>query len=363
LHGGGATLAFADFVAPILDAKTVKFKLTTEMEGPPAVTITSEVMMLDATRSRQELEMPGKFKAIMIFDWGRGRSLTLEPASKKATVLTLANLTKEQVSQQDPFAMFRSILRDAHDKPTVQREPLGEKEIDGHRVVGFRVRSKGMVTNLWGDPKTGLPVRGEVTMAIYGNMKATMSDFAFNVDMDESLFSVEPPAGYTVQNMNVDVSPAEEKDLIAAFREYSKLTGAAFPDLLDLQTMMQMVAKEVGKKLAVEMPAEKPDRGKEKPNTQQMQKSMEAGMQKTMDVQIRLQRGLLFALMLPADADAHYAGKGVSLGAADKPIFWYRPKDAKKYRVIYADLSVRDADAPPSVPNAQPVPGPSTPKK
>ncbi len=94
-----------------------------------------------------------------------------------------------------------------------------------------------------------------------------------------------------------------------------------------------------------------------------MQKSMEAGMQKTMDVQIRLQRGLLFALMLPTDADGHYAGKGVSLGAADKPIFWYRPKDAKKYRVIYADLSVRDADAPPSVPNAQPVPDSSNPKK
>ena len=33
-----------------------------------------------------------------------------------------------------------------------------------------------------------------------------------------------------------------------------------------------------------------------------------------------------------------------------------RPKDAKKYRVIYADLSVREADTPPSVPNAQPVP-------
>ena len=51
---------------------------------------------------------------------------------------------------------------------------------------------------------------------------------------------------------------------------------------------------------------------------------------------------------------AHYAGKGVSLGAADTPIFWYRPKDAKTYRVIYADLSVRDADTPPSVPVVQP---------
>ena len=62
----------------------------------------------------------------------------------------------------------------------------------------------------------------------------------------------------------------------------------------------------------------------------------------------------MFIGLLPKEADSHYAGKGVSLGAADTPIFWYRPKDAKKYRVIYADLSVRDADTPPSVPDVQP---------
>ena len=37
-------------------------------------------------------------------------------------------------------------------------------------------------------------------------------------------------------------------------------------------------------------------------------------------------------------------------GTADTPIFWYRPKDAKKYRVIYADLSIRQSDTPPYVP-------------
>ena len=36
-----------------------------------------------------------------------------------------------------------------------------------------------------------------------------------------------------------------------------------------------------------------------------------------------------FAFALPTKADAHYAGKGVRLGAADKPIFWYRPKMRK----------------------------------
>ncbi len=425
-HGGGATYAFADFVAPILEAKSVKFKITTEMKGPPAATIRSDVMVLDATRSRQEMEMPDKSKAVMIFDWGRGKSLTLEPTTKKAMVLSLANLTKEQVSQQDPLAMFRSILLDARDKPDVKREPLGEQEIDGRRVVGFRVTSKGMVMSLWGDPKTGVPVRAEMTMAIFANVKTTMSDFVFNVDMDESLFSIEPPAGYTVQNMKVDVSPAEEKDLIAAFREYSKLTGGAFPDSLDMSTMMQTVGKMVGMTFGIQALGEKlapgkgklneeqmhkfeelmhkvmewqlfPEKekpseeerhkieeqmrkivdwdklapGKGKPDIEQMRKMtqaempkiMEASMKKVMEVQIPIQRGLMFALALPTEADAHYAGKGVSQGAADKPIFWYRPKDAKKYRVIYAELSVHDSDTPPNVPDAQPVPGPSTPKK
>jgi len=49
---------------------------------------------------------------------------------------------------------------------------------------------------------------------------------------------------------------------------------------------------------------------------------MEASMKKVVEFQIPIQRGLLFALMLPSDADARYAGKGVKLGAADKPIFW-----------------------------------------
>ena len=352
-HGGGATFAFADFIAPIVEAKSAKFKITTEIKGPPAATTTGEVMVLDATRSRQEIETVirdksktqnfPKSKMVMICDLGRGKSLTLDPASKKAMVITTANMSKEQVAQQDIYASFRSILLDARDKPDVKRESLGEKDIDGRGVVGFRVSSKGMVVSLWGDPKTGLPVRAEATMAMFADAKVTMSDFVFNVDMDESLFSVEPPAGYTVQNMKIDASPPQEKDLIETFRECSKLSGGAFPDALDMRGILQIVLK----KFAL---------GKEgQPDEQQMQKMEET--------QARLQRGSMFALMLPADADAHYAGNGVSLGAADTPIFWYRPKDAKKYRVIYADLSVRKADTPPSVPDAQPVPAPSSPKK
>jgi len=351
LYGSGGTLAFADFIAPILEAKSARFKVTSELEGRPAETTTEEVMVLDASRSRQEIEMQGKpeaekaikFKMVTILDWGQGKGLTLDPTTKKAVVFTFANLTKEQVLKQDMFAWFRSMLLDARDKPDVKREPLDERDIDGRRVVGFRITGKGTVMSMWGDPKTGLPVRAETTKGMLGNAKVTMSDFVFNVDLDKSLFSVEPPAGYTVQNVKLDASPVQEKDLIETFRESSKLSGAVFPDSLDMEGMFQLL----GKKFA-------PRKGQE-PSEQELQTMVET--------QTRLQRGSMFALMLPTDADAHYAGKGVSFGSSDKPIFWYHPTDSKKYRVISSDLSVHDADTPPNLPGAQRVPSLSTTKQ
>ncbi len=208
-----------------------------------------------------------------------------------------------------------------------------------------------------------------------------------------------------------------EEDLIDTFRYYSELSGGPLPDSLDLQTMSQMIGWEFSMRIFLELAPGKEERhkieelrqkamdlqklapgkgkpnkeqmdkiqeqmfdlvdweklapGKGKPNKEQMAKIMEAEMQKFMKAQMpkimaattRFQRGLMFTGLLPPEADAHYAGKGVSLGAADTPIFWYRPKDGKRYRVIDADLSVREAETPPSVPDAQPVPAPSSPKK
>ena len=522
-HGGGATFAFADFVAPILNAKAVKYKMTVEMKGPPVVTTTSEEMMLDDARMRHETTMPDGSKTVVIQDLSRGKSLTLETASKKATVKTFTNWPKYQTPKdKDPMAGYRLLLRDAQDNPKIKREPLGEKEIDGRRVVGFHISIQGSALDLWGDPKTGLPVRIEMTMGIDGNMKATMSDFAFNVDMDESLFSVDPPAGYTVRQEKTDSSPQEEKDLIEMFREFTKLTRGAFPNALDIQGVswvfwktyniqamwgniamapmmgetndeqrrkfeeqvgtimdemndeamqgktnkeqtrkfaeqisrvtsklvadglwknvapaswkdneqrrrefeMQMrkctegtpeqkrqASEEMSKTLTQKLwedvaPAkwktdDKRRRQFEKPNKRQKVKeecrkilgdqmlktveASEAQLEKTskdqqarmlknaevqkaksrkfMEAQRQIQRGVMFANQLSSGSDAHYVGKGVKFGAADRPIFWYRPNDAKTYRVIYADLTVHEADTPPNVPNAQPLPGAANPKK
>ena len=52
--------------------------------------------MLDANRSRTESEMPDKSKTVQIWDGGQGKSLTLEPAEKRATVYNDANMPKDK---------------------------------------------------------------------------------------------------------------------------------------------------------------------------------------------------------------------------------------------------------------------------
>ena len=367
-HGGGAVPAFAEFLQPILDAKTVKFKMTMETTGTPAALAemaglsaerqkelmkphTFEVMELGFNRVRQESEMPDKSKRVEIWDGRQRKQLVLYPAGKRAMLYDYSQRPDDKTTNNEdrglasprrrpeepgPVVLFRSLLLDTMHKPDGQRESLGEKEIDGRRVVGFRLSVRGTVLNVWGDPKTRVPVRIEWTSALMPHYKGTTSDFEFNVPMDESLFSVDPPAGYTVivkQRQPSDDSPAGEKDLIEMFRCYGQWCGGRFPDLLDAQWIGEVVSK------AMRIDA---DLHHDKPQAKRDQEEEEA--------QHKILRGMMFVVPLPKDLDRHYAGRGVSIGAADTPVFWYRPKDAKKYRVIYADLSVQEADTPPRVP-------------
>lgn len=54
-------------------------------------------------------------------------------------------------------------------------------------------------------------------------------------------------------------------------------------------------------------------------------------------------QGLVFIRFFKGQGQWHYAGVGVKLGDATKPIFWYQPKDSATWRVIYGDLHVEDA--------------------
>jgi outer membrane lipoprotein-sorting protein len=81
---------------------------------------------------------------------------------------------------------------------------LGEREVDGKKAVGLLCRGGREETTIWADPATALPVRVETVISPppSTNMRPeriTMHDFEFNKELEVSLFSTEPPAGYEVE--------------------------------------------------------------------------------------------------------------------------------------------------------------------
>ncbi len=178
-------------------------KINKLLPGGRLVT-TYEVMTLGSTRKRTEQENPDGSKTVTITDRGQGKRLTLYPKTKEAKIHTLVKRSEGSSRGRDidPLAsLFSMVLHGAlEDHPSIGVDALGEEEIDGRRVVGFRVTlsEPASVQTLWGDPETGLPVRIDITTALPPSAKATVSDFEVNVDMDESLFSVEPPVGYEI---------------------------------------------------------------------------------------------------------------------------------------------------------------------
>ena len=78
-----------------------------------------------------------------------------------------------------------------------------------------------------------------------------MSDFQVGVDLDESLFSVDVPAGYTVQQtMQLDLSKKPVAYLADALKWTAEHNDGVFPATLRGEQGMDGIARRAGTALA-----------------------------------------------------------------------------------------------------------------
>ncbi|MGE0759127.1 MAG: outer membrane lipoprotein carrier protein LolA, partial [Pirellulaceae bacterium] len=294
-------------VDQMMQAHSARFDMTAQVVGQPAQIMKG--YFLEPNRFRQEL-LHGY---INIADWQAGKMIGLDPINKQATVFNLVNVPAEsrRTMQMNQFEVIRESMREAMANPDKKIEQLGEKQLDGRRVVGVRFLTGPQPMTLWADPRTNLPVRIEATMAGPPQTEVVMSNYEFNVDLDESLFRVAVPEGYQVVQADVDASPPGERDFLAALRLGTKLAGE-FPGGLDSAAIAMYVAQYLAKQGM--------EKGKGPSKTQ-------------MDELLRIARGFQFIATLPPESEAHYAGAGVPVGDADRAIFWYRPAGSSMYRV------------------------------
>lgn len=332
--------AFANFATALVDAKTAKFQMEVTVEGMP--TQKCQSYYLAPGKYRTEMSFLGA-GSISISDDETLKCVILTPLLKTAVVSIPKGRPKDQPSN-DPFARMRDLLSKSRDAKDTPFKPIGEKEIDGIKTVGFRSDTGLGQFTLWGDPTTGHPIRVEAIFSGPKQNEVVMTNIEINVDLDEKLFDMTPPEGYKVNTQEVDLSPTKENDLIEAFKLCGSISNGELPDSMGFTGPMMFFFKHTKDRF-------KDVKEKTELNFDQMQKNM-----KELPL---IQRGFMFATELPESADAHYAGKGVKQTETDKPIFWYRPKDSTKYRVIYADLSVKDTDAAPEVSGAERLVKPS----
>ena len=237
------------FAEAIVEARTATFESNTKIEGmaehkAQCCYLASGKMRTESKSSAldQLQGIPEEARAalkveeiqfVMIQDWKTGDSLTLSSTQKKATITH--QLNRPSAQQAGGLAFFeemRDLLSNAKNATEAEFKPLGEKEIDGRRVLGFRRSSPELSTTLWGDPKTRLPVLVEMK-STNPEMESTMSHFKFNVDLKPELFDMTPPEDYTVNTVDVDFSKPTEVSLMTMFRLQTGLSDGVFFDNLD----------------------------------------------------------------------------------------------------------------------------------
>ncbi len=310
----GATVTFAKVIEPILNARTVVFDFVVGSEETGSV-------MHDIVVGSKIRRTFSNMDVIMIIDLDNARMLTLDPKSKGAAYVDITGPLKEGTKSLLEF--LRKVITGVKDLPA---QELGQRDIDGRKAIGFYAAEKPNIElTIWADPETAKPVRIELLM---GQSPYILKNFEFDVPVDETLVSMDVPAGYKLSDKMFDMTQFTEQDFITVLRLWVEhVLSGSFPQSLSASELMNQtpaIAEKIG----------------------QLNISDEEKTQLGMT----MGRGMVFFQQLdPTGVNWHYTGSGVKLGDAEKAVFWYQPKGSQNYRVIYGDLSIKEV-APEDLP-------------
>ena len=313
----GNKLTFASVTEPILNAGTASFDVLFGPEDDSVMYGHDAVMGSITRRTMVSTELVEFEKVALIIDFENGRMLALNGIEMKAQYTDLKGLPS--IQNQNWLEVMKNSISILKDDPDFIVEELGRKQLDGKEVVGFFASHPKVDLTIWADVDTGLPVRVEQNV---GQVHLTLKNIEFDLPMEEDLFSMEVPAGYTVQEpMTMDFQAGTEASFIEGLRLIAEVfNDGYFPDGVSLEDFMNFLPEFAKQSIARKVPEE---------------------VAKVQSDQLR--EYALFIRFFKGEGEWTYRGKGVRLGEAETPIFWYRPEKSETYHVIYGDLHVEHA--------------------
>lgn len=337
----GTSRAFAEVAEALANIKTATWKTNSTVvdngSANKTVTFAAKSTFLAPAHERTETTAEGE-TSISISDGQKDKTLILSPSKKTAMYINFKDIPPDSNPIGRTFLGLRDMVANAQSGKAGKVERLGVKAIDGRTAEGYRFKIGVAEVTIWADPKTSLPIRVDEksagTMLSNVNVDIVMSDFEVDVPLDEALFSMDVPAGYTTNEpmqLNMPKDPFTfVKDGLKLAAEYN---GGVFPPTLRGENGFDGI---LGRAMKAEI--EKHAKG-----------SSDADKFKSIAEVTAKVAGVNAFLSAVPEEYWHYAGKDVRLGTPNRPLLWAKQKTGERCMVIYADLTIRElpsAEAP-----------------
>ena len=340
--GTQPSFAVQKILDTFLNARNVRFVMSLTDETMPPY----EAECLQAEPGKMLMELGGG--ETMIIDVELGKMINLNSETKTASVAHLDSFSDAQKEEfkEHGFTRLRTKILQAQKDPDLSIMPLGEKEIDGRKLIGFEFLDPTDAMTIWAAPDTYHPFLIEIKKTEVAPAM-TISKFEFDVELDDAAFSV--PAGYrsffgkdgldekAAYEEKLNQERLVEQSLTESLSIFSEANGGRFFDELSGETTSAYI-EAVG----IDNYLGKGDQ------------PASVFTRKT----VKISLGVNYATSLPASARAHYAGKDVIRNQSDRPIFWYLQEEneaGQTWRVLAADLKFRDESSAPDVAGAVPI--------
>ncbi len=140
---------------------------------------------------------------VTINDYDKRQELIVRPAEKTAMLHDISSsYNVDEATGKLTLTMLDTSLRDyILEKSVGTFDDLGNTELDGQTVWMIRSKKKSWITTLWINPETNYPVQIELKNSEQNRSPILYTSIQIDAEIDDKLFSLEPPEGYELKNM------------------------------------------------------------------------------------------------------------------------------------------------------------------
>lgn len=216
---GGGSVAFGEVLEYFQTfSYTFDLSVDTVAEKQSSTALKMQAMVWELGKMRVNCSAGAAGNISSISDFNSGKTLLLFHQNKTG-VIKNESLLNNNTGAGGIVSFCTKPIENLWNLRDGTEELLGEQEIDGKLATGFRVSQEDQYfeydITIWADPERGVPVIVEANAKpldrSYPSIKWLMENFDLDVQLDEELFSLNLPAGYTLAYQE-DLESIEAKE-------------------------------------------------------------------------------------------------------------------------------------------------------